>query len=148
MEQDLEDSLEELSEGIDVLQILEMAYDKTLKAHVVSGCEQLNSRVPSAPLLRADAIVSAASLSESSASVTSESQGSRKISPRRIIDCFTGRIGSSTTCEARRINHDSSAYICLFIRYTDELEFIHSISNRQIIFISVPCSRRLYHHYQ
>jgi len=78
MEQDLEDSLEELSEGIDVLQILEMAYDKTLKAHVVSGCEPLNSRVPSAPLLRADAIVSAASLSESSASVTSESQGSRK----------------------------------------------------------------------
>ena len=77
MEQDLEDSLEELSEGIDVLQILEMAYDKTLKAHVVSGCEPLNSRVPSAPLLRADAIVSAASLSESSASVTSESQGSR-----------------------------------------------------------------------
>ena len=35
-EQDLEDSLEELSEGIDVLQILERAYDKTLKAHVVS----------------------------------------------------------------------------------------------------------------
>jgi len=75
-EQDLEDSLEELSEGIDVLQILERAYDKTLKAHVVSGCEPFNSRVPSAPLLRADAIVSAASLSESPR--TSESQGSRE----------------------------------------------------------------------
>ena len=75
-EQDLEDSLEELSEGIDVLQILERAYNKTLKAHVVSGCEPFNSRAPSAPLLRADAIISAASLSESSR--TSESQGSRE----------------------------------------------------------------------
>lgn len=37
LEQDLEDSLEELSEGIDVLQILERAYDKTLRAHVISS---------------------------------------------------------------------------------------------------------------
>ncbi|KAF8737678.1 hypothetical protein AX14_012550 [Amanita brunnescens Koide BX004] len=37
LEQDLEDSLEELSEGIDVLQILERAYDRTLKAHVVTS---------------------------------------------------------------------------------------------------------------
>jgi len=76
MEQDLEDSLEELSEGIDVLQILERAYDKTLKAHVVSGCEPFNSRVPSVPLLREDAIGPVASLSESSTSVTSDPQGS------------------------------------------------------------------------
>lgn len=75
-EQDLEDSLEELSEGIDVLQILERAYDKTLKAHVVSGCEPFNSQAPSAPLLRADAVASAASLSGSS-SVNSDPQGSR-----------------------------------------------------------------------
>ena len=87
-EQDLEDSLEELSEGIDVLQILERAYDKTLKAHVVSGFEPLNPRVSSAPLLCADAIVSAASLSESSTSITSESQGSRE--PKSLLE------GSST----------------------------------------------------
>ncbi|EKM77252.1 hypothetical protein AGABI1DRAFT_108357 [Agaricus bisporus var. burnettii JB137-S8] len=43
LEQDLEDSLEELSEGIDVLQILERAYDKTLKAHVISS-ESLTPR--------------------------------------------------------------------------------------------------------
>jgi hypothetical protein len=35
LEEDLEESLEELSEGVDVLQILERAYDLTLKAHVV-----------------------------------------------------------------------------------------------------------------
>ncbi|KAK2459850.1 hypothetical protein APHAL10511_008171 [Amanita phalloides] len=39
LEQDLEDSLEELSDGIDVLQILESAYDRTLKAHVVAAPE-------------------------------------------------------------------------------------------------------------
>ena len=33
-EEELEDSLEELSEGINVLQILEQAYDRTIKAHV------------------------------------------------------------------------------------------------------------------
>jgi hypothetical protein len=37
LEQDLEDSLEELSDGIDVLRILESAYDRTLKAHVVAS---------------------------------------------------------------------------------------------------------------
>ncbi|KAF8621707.1 hypothetical protein AX15_007568 [Amanita polypyramis BW_CC] len=39
LEQDLEESLEELSEGIDVLQVLERAYDRTLKAHVVAAAE-------------------------------------------------------------------------------------------------------------
>lgn len=34
MEDDLLDSLDELSEGIDVLQILERAYDQTIKNHV------------------------------------------------------------------------------------------------------------------
>ncbi|PFH46540.1 hypothetical protein AMATHDRAFT_69605 [Amanita thiersii Skay4041] len=34
LQEDLEDSLEELSDGINVLQILERAYDRTLKAHV------------------------------------------------------------------------------------------------------------------
>ena len=33
----MEDSLEELSDGIDVLRILESAYDRTLKAHVVAS---------------------------------------------------------------------------------------------------------------
>lgn len=36
LEEDLLDSLDELSEGIDVLQILERAYDQTIKTHVVS----------------------------------------------------------------------------------------------------------------
>lgn len=43
LEQDLEDSLEELSEGIDVLQILEQAYDRTIRAHVTP------SSAPSSP---------------------------------------------------------------------------------------------------
>ncbi|KAF8638132.1 hypothetical protein AX17_002431 [Amanita inopinata Kibby_2008] len=52
LEQDLEDTLEELSEGIDVLQILEKAYDHTLKAHVVPAPESPpdSSRSPSPPI--------------------------------------------------------------------------------------------------
>ncbi|EAU84604.2 hypothetical protein CC1G_00123 [Coprinopsis cinerea okayama7 len=38
LEEDLLDSLDELSEGIDVLQILERAYDQTIKTHVSSNC--------------------------------------------------------------------------------------------------------------
>ncbi|TFK35859.1 hypothetical protein BDQ12DRAFT_266453 [Crucibulum laeve] len=41
LESELENELEELEEGIDVLQILERAYDQTIKAHVVPG-EQEN----------------------------------------------------------------------------------------------------------
>lgn len=41
MEEDLEDSLEELSEGIDILQILEQAYDRTIKAHVAPATPPL-----------------------------------------------------------------------------------------------------------
>jgi hypothetical protein len=36
LEEDLIDSLDELSEGIDVLQILERAYDQTIKTHVAA----------------------------------------------------------------------------------------------------------------
>jgi len=50
LEQDLEDSLEELSEGIDVLQILERAYDRTLKAHVVASPDASRSPSPACPM--------------------------------------------------------------------------------------------------
>jgi len=52
LEQDLQDSLEELSEGIDVLQILEQAYDRTIKAHVAppSSSSQLPTRDSADPL--------------------------------------------------------------------------------------------------
>lgn len=40
MEDDLLDSLDELSEGIDVLQILERAYDHTIKSHVAPPAPQ------------------------------------------------------------------------------------------------------------
>ncbi|KAH6915168.1 hypothetical protein BKA70DRAFT_1383297 [Coprinopsis sp. MPI-PUGE-AT-0042] len=43
LEEDLLDSLDELSEGIDVLQILERAYDQTIKTHIASPS-------PSSPL--------------------------------------------------------------------------------------------------
>ncbi|KAI0363689.1 hypothetical protein BV20DRAFT_92049 [Pilatotrama ljubarskyi] len=40
---ELEDSLEELEEGLDVLMILEKAYEKTLRSHVVCSADRPNS---------------------------------------------------------------------------------------------------------
>ena len=90
MEQDLEDSLEELSEGIDILQILERAYDNALKAHVVPDLEPFNSQVSSTCPMRTDEVVSTVPLSESSTSTsaTLSSLGSRE--PKLLLE------GSST----------------------------------------------------
>lgn len=43
LERELEDSLDELSEGIDVLQILEQAYDRAIKAHVTPSAGSSSS---------------------------------------------------------------------------------------------------------
>ncbi|KAF5348239.1 hypothetical protein D9756_010505 [Leucocoprinus leucothites] len=72
LEQDLEDSLEELSEGIDVLQILERAYDKTLKVHVVPGSES-QPQTPSTPPPRTN-VVSTAPSSTTSAPTQGEAK--------------------------------------------------------------------------
>ncbi|RXW25812.1 hypothetical protein EST38_g39 [Candolleomyces aberdarensis] len=43
LEQELQDSLDDLSEGIDVLQILEQAYDRAIKAHVAPPVDSSSS---------------------------------------------------------------------------------------------------------
>ncbi|KAF9441918.1 hypothetical protein P691DRAFT_779630 [Macrolepiota fuliginosa MF-IS2] len=87
LEADLEDSLDELSEGIDVLQILERAYDTTLKAHVVPPPRTHNSIPP--PPTTATATTSPSSPSPPP-SLTAESSISERGSTKPLL------VGSST----------------------------------------------------
>lgn len=52
LNEQLEDSLEDLEDGLDVLMILERAYEKTIKAHVVAEDSTLPAQVARPPSLR------------------------------------------------------------------------------------------------
>ncbi|KAF9441600.1 hypothetical protein P691DRAFT_766090 [Macrolepiota fuliginosa MF-IS2] len=87
LEADLEDSLDELSEGIDILQILKWAYNTTLKAHIIPPPQTHNSIPP--PPTTATATTSPSSPSPPP-SLTAEPSISKRGSTKPLL------VGSST----------------------------------------------------
>ena len=102
---ELEDSLEELEEGLDVIMILERAYEKALRSHVRpadASSSSSSSRSPS-PSDSSPEAVSAASSTSPSSSSSSHSPLSPEVAPG-FVPLFEG----SSTALVAILQHPSS----------------------------------------